>query len=52
MNIDKDWSLQTEVVCYNLKSLEWDKDQTLILEKIQENSIESPLHNSLPYILV
>jgi len=38
--------------CYNLKSLEWDKGQTLVLEKTQENSIESLLQNSLPYVLV
>ena len=38
--------------CYNMKSLEWDKGQTLVLEKIQENSIESSLQDSLPYILV
>jgi len=36
--------------CYNLKSLEWDKGQTLILEKTQENSIESSLQSSLFYI--
>ena len=36
--------------CYNLKSLEWDKGQTLVLEKTQENSIESFLQSSLPYI--
>jgi len=36
--------------CYNLKFLKWNKDQTLILEKIQENSIESSLQSSLPYI--
>jgi len=38
--------------CYNLKSLEWDKGQTLVLEKTQENLIKSSLQNSLPYILV
>ena len=38
--------------CYNLKFLEWDKGQTLVLEKIQENLIESPLQSSLSYILV
>ena len=30
-----------------LDPLEWDKDQTLVLEKTQENSIESSLHSSL-----
>ena len=38
--------------CYNLKSLEWDKGQTLVLEKTQENLIESSLQSSLPYILI
>jgi len=37
-------------ICYNLKFLEWDKGQILILEKTQENSIESSLQSSLPYI--
>jgi len=36
--------------CYNLKSLEWDKGQTLVLEKLQENLIESFLQSSLSYI--
>ena len=35
---------------YNLKSLEWDKGQTLVLEKTQENLIESSLQSRLPYI--
>ena len=39
-----------EKLCYNLKFLEWDKGQTLVLEKTQENSIESFLQSSLPYI--
>ena len=39
-------------ICYNLKSLEWDKGQTLVLKKTQENSIESSLQNSLSYILI
>jgi len=34
----------------NLKSLEWNKGQTLVLEKIQKNLIESSLQSSLPYI--
>ena len=33
-----------------LDPLEWDKDQTLVLEKTQENSIESSLQSSLSYI--
>jgi len=48
----QEWQEQSPTMCYNLKSLEWDKGQTLILEKIQENSIESSLQSSLPYILV
>ena len=47
-----DTSILKEDKCYNLKSLEWDKGQTLVLEKTQENLIESSLQNSLPYILV
>ena len=38
--------------CYNLKFLEWDKGQTFILEKTQENSIESSLQSSLFYISI
>jgi len=44
------WALSSW--CYNLKSLEWDKGQTLVLEKTQENLIESSLQNSLLYILL
>ena len=35
---------------YNLKSLEWDKGQTLVLEKTHENLIESSLQSRLSYI--
>jgi len=45
-------SLTLCTFCYNLKSLEWDKGQTLVLEKTQENLIKSSLQNSLPYILL
>ena len=34
------------IQCYNMKSLEWDKGQTLVLEKTQESSLQS----NLPYI--
>jgi len=49
---EPDTSILEEDKCYNLKFLEWDKGQTLILEKTQENSIKSSLQNSIPYILV
>jgi len=37
------WKDEVRKNCYNLKSLELDKGQTLVLEKTQENSIESSL---------
>jgi len=36
----------------HVKSLEWNKGQTLVLEKIQKNLIKSFLQSSLSYILV
>ena len=37
-------------ICYNSKTLEQVNKKNLILELIQENSIESFLQSSLPYI--
>ena len=38
--------------CYNLRTLEWIQRSNSCIEKTQENSIESSLQNSLPYILL
>ena len=54
---NNEWQIENELVLKegNVITLEPQsgfRGQTLILEKIQENSIKSFLQNSLPYILL
>ena len=47
------YRLQSRIYkCYNLKILELVNKKNLVLELIQENSIENSVQNCLPYTLI
>ena len=48
---DRNWRVQASI-CYNSITLELIKERNLVLESIQENSIENSIQDNLPYILI